>query len=466
MRLVPLRIVDEPLDWKRLRQRPAVVELNSFTVLVEPRAEALLASVDAGSIARDFPVRGAVDPELPLLRGPAPDREPRLKAFGIDVEALGARPNVVLVIVESLRASETGISAARGTTPHLDRLAAEGISIDRFFAAGYRSIKGSFALECGYPPLGADEDYITGGENLHIACLPEILGEAGYTTRWFNNGDRDALAEGPFLKAHGMQQILDGPALHSADRLGFGVSDRRLYAATLEELSRTRGPFFTVVTTGSSHLPYAIPADLAGPQPFSGEYGEYRRALSYASLGAFIEAARREPWFSSTVFIITGDHGAVVAPGEADQPKRGALSPEWFREMFFRVPLVIYGAPVKPLALAGPASQIDVLPTVLDLTGVNGQAASAGQSIFEPAVDRRLYATGLGGTRAVEGDLRCWSDETCVRLSGRFWDGMQAALAQAPALVAWGQRAPAVLRYLALQDRLVAHRRPGPAKTN
>src|SRR5439155_1222601 len=183
--------------------------------------EALLAHVDAGSIARDFPVRGAVDPEVPLLRGPGPDREPRLKARGIDVEALGARPNVVLLIVESLRASETGISAARGTTPH-------------------------------------------------------------------------------------------------PDRLGFGVSDRRLYAATLEELSRTRGPFFAVVTTGSSHLPYAIPADLAGRQPFSGEYGEYRRALSYAdaSLGAFIEAARRESWFSSTVFIITGDHGAVVVPGE------------------------------------------------------------------------------------------------------------------------------------------------------
>src|SRR6476469_4187898 len=119
---------------------------------------------------------------------------------------------------------------------------------------------------------------------MRVTCLPEILAAAGYETRWFDNFDARFKREGDFLRAHGMQRIADGPSLGWPDRLGFGVSDRALFSSAIDDLSQARAPFYAVVTTGSSHVPFAIPAGVEGArdQAYSGQYGAFRRALSYA----------------------------------------------------------------------------------------------------------------------------------------------------------------------------------------
>jgi arylsulfatase A-like enzyme len=90
------------------------------------------------------------------------------------------------------------------------------------------------------------------------------------------------------------------------------------------------------------------------------------------ALGRFFEQARKEPYFKDTVFILLADHtaGSVL---------RGS------RERH-RIPLLVY-APgrIKPSRVSRTASQLDVLPTALELAGIGGEHHSFGSTLIRGA---------------------------------------------------------------------------------
>lgn len=63
----------------------------------------------------------------------------------------GIRPNIVFVLMEGVRAYEVGVYGGRvpGLTPNLDRLAQEGIRIDRAYSPGTHTPEGELGLWYG-----------------------------------------------------------------------------------------------------------------------------------------------------------------------------------------------------------------------------------------------------------------------------------------------------------------------------
>jgi arylsulfatase A-like enzyme len=400
------------------------------------------------------PSRSLFSVQYPLLRRRTLEgREERLRAAGVDPEALlakGGHPNVVIIVEESLRASEVGAyGLADAVTPTIDGLARNGLLVERFYASSWQSVKASFAIECSSPPAPGVDDYVRDGIKSNVRCLPEILRGAGYATRWFAGFDGHFDSEAEFMHDHGIQKIIDGPFLHWEDRFNTGVSDRRLFAAAADELACTLEPFLAIVSTASGHHPFKIPEGTVGARPrdFAGSYGDLRRASSYAdsAIASFLEQARGQPWFAKTVFILTGDHGTYDFPEREDQARRGGpLSDDVKHELFFRVPLIIY-APglVRPGKLRGPASHLDVLPTVLDLVGIEAEGAFFGASLFEPPAPRRLLLSGLDGIHAVQGEVRCWGRAAwrCVRSDDpRLYGTRPPIPTEAPELASWAAR--------------------------
>jgi len=83
----------------------------------------------------------------------------------------------------------------------------------------------------------------------------------------------------------------------------------------------------------------------------------------------FFEQARNQDWYENTVFIITGDH-----PYHSMRNDFASI---------FQVPLLIY----RPQDLAparddGIGSQVDIMPTVLDLLSLSTTHASMGSSLL------------------------------------------------------------------------------------
>jgi phosphoglycerol transferase MdoB-like AlkP superfamily enzyme len=118
-------------------------------------------------------------------------------------------------------------------------------------------------------------------------------------------------------------------------------------------------PFFSLVFTSSNHSPWDFPAGKI--ELYEQPAATRNNAVKYAdyALGKFIREARESKYWDNTVFLIIADHcsrvyGAELVPVE-----------------HFHIPGVILGAGVKPGRISRVASQIDMLPTLLSLAGVD-----------------------------------------------------------------------------------------------
>lgn len=85
---------------------------------------------------------------------------------------------------------------------------------------------------------------------------------------------------------------------------------------------------------------------------------------------------RSRDYLKNSVVIITGDHSFPVGEhGNYD-------SESGFYNEYFRTPLLIWGKGITPRVVREPHSQLDIAPTVLELTGISATVHFKGDSVF------------------------------------------------------------------------------------
>jgi len=123
-------------------------------------------------------------------------------------------------------------------------------------------------------------------------------------------------------------------------------------------LAQTGQPFFGTVLSVSNHKPYTYPK---GKIPEDPDQKHRENAVKYSdyALGQFFRAARRENFWTNTIFAVVADHGARVY-GKQSIPIHS-----------YEIPLLIVGpAAVKsPGRIAQLGGSLDVSPTLLGLFG-------------------------------------------------------------------------------------------------
>jgi phosphoglycerol transferase MdoB-like AlkP superfamily enzyme len=152
----------------------------------------------------------------------------------------------------------------------------------------------------------------------------------------------------------------------------WGVADGDLYQRVIREATAVHSankPFFFEIMTTSNHRPYTFPKNSAGIVSGSGRSGAVR--YTDLALGEFIAAARQQPWFDNTIFVIIADHCAGSAGKDALPLAQ------------YHIPLFIY-APrhIAPATIAILASQIDVAPTLLSLLHFSYSSQFFGRDIL------------------------------------------------------------------------------------
>jgi len=294
--------------------------------------------------------------------------------------------HVVMVTVESLSAEFLGAyGSTQSLTPHLDRLAREGLRFANFYATGTRTVRGLEATSLGTPPVPGQAIVRRPG-NDHLATIGEILEHQGFATSFVYGG---------YGYFDNMNAYFDANDYRVVDRTEFpkpsivfenvwGVADESLFdnALNVIEANVAQGKrTFTHIMTTSNHRPFTYPdgrIDIRSP-------GGREGAVKYTdwAIGRFVEAARGRPWFDDTLFVFLADHCAAVA-GKSKLPVAG-----------YRIPLIFYAPKlVRPGVYEPVASQIDLPPTLLDVLRVEGDDHFFGRSVFElPAAPARAFVS-------------------------------------------------------------------------
>lgn len=349
-------LANNPIVSLAMIQREMMESPHTRFAVSRPNLPLLSIRSFAGNRARTY-----IDDNYPLAYLAQPENVP------VAIHP-AVKPNIVFILMESVRAEEVGCYGADppGVTPNLDALAREGIRVDRAFSAGTYTASAELAVWYGLPPVPR-EVLLTSRPSVPIIGLPEILRAAGWRTLlWIHGGDSNFYRRDSFYVPRGFE-IVDGRSFPPTDpTTNWGYSDRALARNAITILDRAAEPFAAMLLTVTNHHPFQLPSD-ADPEiplpPAGTRTLGMIQTVHYTdeAVGDFIRAARRRPWFARSIFVFTGDHGSSVQP-----LTKVIASNEVLLDLHNRVPLIIY-SPLIPggVVIRGPASHIDILPTLL-----------------------------------------------------------------------------------------------------
>lgn len=307
---------------------------------------------------------------------PASSFVPGTSLRKIPASGTGRRLNVVVVLEESLGADFVGSLSSRqpSLTPELDALAPEGTLLTRAYSTGNRTIRAIEATTAGLPPLPG-ESLVRRPTSRGLFTLPGLLAEQGYETLFVYGGRALFDGMGRYLTANGVGTVIDQADFPDGTfTTAWGACDEAIFTRAIAEFDRLEQagrPFYALVLSVSNHRPYDFPQDGIQKLPGLSRRENVVRYADYA-LGRFIRESRSHRFFSDTIFVLMGDHGArVYGAGEIPLPS-------------YRVPILFFAPGIVPAdqRLDVVASSLDVPPTVLGLLGHAYSSRFFGRDLF------------------------------------------------------------------------------------
>jgi arylsulfatase A-like enzyme/Tfp pilus assembly protein PilF len=325
--------------------------------------------------------------------------------------------NLVVITLDTTRADHLGAYGSTDVeTPHLDQLAREGVLFEQAMSTAPLTLPAHASMFTGrFPPEHGARD--NGGFflNPEQTTLAEVLKAEGFRTGAF-------IAAFVLDSKWGLDQGFDtyfddfdtadrrGGSSASIQRPGNEVVDK-----ALPWIDTVRAdPFFAWIHLYDPHTPYDP------PEPYKSRYAghPYRGEVAFtdAQVGRVVEFLRERGLLDRTVIAVLGDHGESL--GEHGENAHGFF----IYEAATRVPFIIRAPSPAPAGrrVEDPVRVVDLMPTALDLLGIEVPGEISGVSL-SPLMTGRVPELGLEGYAEAMYPLHHygWSDLRALR-TGRY----------------------------------------------
>ena len=304
--------------------------------------------------------------------------------------------NVVLVSIDTLRADYVGCyGAEKDYTPHLDALAGDGLRFETAVSEVPLTLPAHCSLMTGkYPPTHGVRDnlgYVLADPHVTLA---EVLENEGYSTGAFVGA---YVVHSKWGLNQGFQSYDDDlesaePSV-AAPLTNYTVERRAgdVAAAALSWLGRQQKeqPFFCWIHLFDPHDPYEPPEPFRSRFPGDPYGGEV--AYSDHVLGQVITSLREKGLYERSLIVVVGDHGESL--GEHGELTHGFFlyDPTLLVPMIMKPP----GTPrykAKTGVVKGIFQLVDVMPTILQVLGVNPPDGLQGQGLVALILGKRSSA--------------------------------------------------------------------------
>jgi arylsulfatase A len=325
-------------------------------------------------------------------------------------------PNVLVVIADDFGVQQLGCTDPRGagffSTPHLDRLAAEGVRFAHAYATAPVCSPARASLYTGLHPARLHvTDFIPGSEVINpplvvpdwqrglpvsAVTIADVLKARGYATahfgKWHLAPDYEYVRGRPMdPESQGFDEVFvtrkpSPDANPETDCHHIGVlTDRALEFCT----RRRDHPFLCVLAHNALHRPELAPAALmarfsrhpaADPQVNRPALGAMVAQMD-AAMGRLLAALRERGRERDTMVVFTSDHGPL-APSELRKPLRGAKADLY--EAGIRVPLLLrWPERIAPGQVCDEmVTGMDLFPTLLNACGGPAESAVDGLDLW------------------------------------------------------------------------------------
>lgn len=297
-----------------------------------------------------------------------------------------SKPNICILVLESFGKEYTGYNVVGrpSYTPFLDSLSKHSLYFNHFYANGLKSMDAVPAIFASIPALFNKPFIISSAAGKKFVGLTNCLKKMGYHSAFFHGADEGSMGFKPFLLRSGFDSYYskDSYEGNPQDHDGqWGIYDEPFLQFAIQKMDQIHEPFMTGIFTLSSHHPFSIPQKYQ--DKFNSGTLPIHKSIQYAdfALKQFFIEASKHTWFSNTIFIITADHTAMN-----ETPRFQSAAGR------YEVPLMIYAPGGDWIGLSNKTGQhIDILPTVLHMTGYPYPFISAGRSLLDTANAGQAY---------------------------------------------------------------------------
>jgi arylsulfatase A-like enzyme len=327
-----------------------------------------------------------------------------------------AKPNIVIILADDLGYGDLGCYGHPSIrTPHLDRMAAEGLRFTDFYSAAEVCTPSRAALLTGRYPIRSGMCETAGARRVLFPnskgglpageiTVAEALKTHGYATahigkwhlgihegarpleRGFDlsfglpySNDMDAvpgLARGATSSAEPPAGGWNVPLIRNGEIIERPAEQSTLTARYTQEAvkfirANNKRPFFLYLAHTMPHVPLFASPPFKGKSP-RGIFGDVVEEID-ASTGQILDAVRAAGLAEKTLVLFTSDNGPWLtqgAQGGSAGLLRDGKGSTWEGGMRV-VGIAWMPGRIRPGVTSQPASTLDMFPTVLSLAGIS-----------------------------------------------------------------------------------------------
>ena len=288
--------------------------------------------------------------------------------------------NIIFLQLESFENMVINKTAnGKELTPFLNKLASKGLYFNNIYEQnnGGGSIDCDFMVNTSIYPLGHKVTALDYGEDTFKDSLPRILNRNGYMTISSHAEDGGEFNWAELHKnSLGVQELWGLSDYIYEEKVGYGLSDRSFLSQLAYKIKDLKEPFFLQAVTLSSHGPFDIGKqyrELNLPEEIDDNYlGGYFESVRYTDhqIEMFFNKLEQYGLLDDTMIVLYGDHTGVHKYYN-DDIENLDFEGNWWKEGDRKIPLIIYSKDMESQVIETPGGQVDIMPTVLYLLGIN-----------------------------------------------------------------------------------------------
>ncbi|WP_309086864.1 LTA synthase family protein [Domibacillus sp.] len=322
----------------------------------------------------------------------APNEEYFGKAKGMNVIKIHLESFQTFLIDYKLNGQEV--------TPFLNSLAHnnEYMYFDNFFhqTGQGKTADAELMMDTSLFGLPQGSAFVLKGRNTYQAA-PAILNQkAGYTSAVLHGDYKTFWNRNEIYKQMGVDTFFDASYYNmEGDRkINYGLKDKPFFEESIPMLQSMEQPFYAHLMTLTNHFPFVMDEGDATIEPATtgdGTVDRYFQTARYMdeALQSFFVDLKKAGLYDNSMILIYGDHyGISENHNKAMAQIMGEEITDFKNAQLQRVPLFIHVPGVKGGVKHQYGGEIDVLPTMLHLLGIdNKEFIQFGTDLLSPEHD-------------------------------------------------------------------------------
>ncbi|HWQ88796.1 MAG TPA: LTA synthase family protein [Desulfitobacteriaceae bacterium] len=299
--------------------------------------------------------------------------------------------NIIVVQVESLENILVGKSYyGQEITPHINSLLANSIYFKHIVeqVRDGNSSDAELLFNASLYPVSSGSTFLRFGDNTYLT-LPKLLREKGYTSLAIHGDNRKYWNRDRVFRAFGFDEFIAEDQFADKSSVGMGIADEALFSQALAEIKKLREPYNIFIITLTSHMPFTLDENKQYLDlPVTDETSAYLQSIAYTdeAFGKFYEQLAAEGLLDNTALILYGDHEGVHKYYPTPLPANNS-----------EIPFLIHIPGMQGFTVDKNGGQIDMLPTIAFLMGIEANKYSAtvmGRNLFGKYPGSALLPTG------------------------------------------------------------------------